>query len=556
MPTETPRRFEGKVVFITGAARGQGRAEAVRFAAEGADIIALDICADLPTTAYPGSSPADLAETARLVEQYDRRIVTSITDVRDYDGVRAAVERGVAELGRLDVVVANAGMTTAARAWEIPLENWDATIGICLTGAYYTARAAIPILIDQGAGGAIVFTSSVAGLVGLPLLADYVAAKHGVTGLAKTLANELAKYRIRVNSVHPHGVNTDLKPGLRERLDGDPELGPLFQASLPDPVSEPEDIAAAVVWLASDEARHITGIQLPVDLGRTNRLRNHRSLFGATSPRRDQRREGEIELAGADGRDVRVDLGFIGQPGGDQLGPDLPHRRDLEPVADRPANRETARRGDVDQAGLAQRPRQGPAVAQIGAAACHQLPEGAPQPVGPPLRRAAFVEAHQRLQLGVRILDQKPAARPQRRRHRCQRSSAVGHVDEDEPGVHQVKRPRRRIRGDVVPAHLVGPIRVQPRWIDVRRQYVPGRSDGRGERLGDAAASGPHLPAAPSRPHPQAVEVPARHAVEQLGQRDEPLARLGLRVVEEVAVIRSRVHGYILTPHRAAGTAT
>ena len=271
MSTETTRRFEGKVVFITGAARGQGRAEAVRFAAEGADIIALDICADLPTTAYPGSSPADLAETARLVEQYDRRIVTSITDVRDYDGVQTAVERGVAELGRLDVVVANAGMTTAARAWEIPLENWDATIGICLTGAYYTARAAIPILIDQGAGGAIVFTSSVAGLVGLPLLADYVAAKHGVTGLAKTLANELAKYRIRVNSVHPHGVNTDLKPGLRERLDGDPELGPLFQASLPDPVSEPEDIAAAVVWLASDEARHITGIQLPVDLGRTNR---------------------------------------------------------------------------------------------------------------------------------------------------------------------------------------------------------------------------------------------------------------------------------------------
>ena len=139
--------------------------------------------------------------------------------------MRAAVERGVAELGRLDVVVANAGMTTPARAWEIPLENWDATIGINLTGAYYTARAAIPILIEQGAGGAIVFTSSVAGLVGLPLLADYVAAKHGVTGLAKTLANELGQYRIRVNSVHPFGVNTDLKPGLRELIDRDPELG-------------------------------------------------------------------------------------------------------------------------------------------------------------------------------------------------------------------------------------------------------------------------------------------------------------------------------------------
>jgi SDR family mycofactocin-dependent oxidoreductase len=270
MPTATPRRFEGKVVFITGAARGQGRAEAVRFAAEGADIIALDLCADLPTS-YPGSPPADLAETARLVEKLDRRIVTTVTDVRDYDGVQAAVERGVADLGRLDVVVANAGMTTSGRAWEIPLEHWDATVAINLTGAYYTARAAIPILIEQGAGGAIVFTSSVAGLVGLPLLADYVAAKHGVTGLARALANELGQYRIRVNSVHPFGVNTELKPGLRELIDRDPGLGSLYTATLPDPVSEPEDIAAAVTWLASDEASHITGIQLPVDLGRTNR---------------------------------------------------------------------------------------------------------------------------------------------------------------------------------------------------------------------------------------------------------------------------------------------
>jgi SDR family mycofactocin-dependent oxidoreductase len=265
------RRFEGQVAFITGAARGQGRAEAVRLAAEGADIIALDICADLPTTAYPGATPADLAETARLVESYDRRIVTSITDVRDFDGVKAALEAGVSELGRLDVVVANAGMTTLAPAWEIPLENWDVTIGVNLTGAYYTARAAIPIMIEQGCGGSIVFTSSVAGLRGLPLLADYVAAKHGVTGLAKTLANELARYSIRVNSVHPHGVNTELKPGMRELLDRDPEFIPLYQGSLPDPVSEAEDIAAAVAWLASHEARHVTGIQLPVDLGRTNR---------------------------------------------------------------------------------------------------------------------------------------------------------------------------------------------------------------------------------------------------------------------------------------------
>jgi SDR family mycofactocin-dependent oxidoreductase len=264
------RRFEGQVVFITGVARGQGRAEAVRFAAEGADIIGLDICADLETTVYPGPTPEDLEETARLVEKQGQRAVMSIADVRDYEQVKAALDLGVSQLGRLDVVVANAGMTTMANSWEIPLDNWKATIDICLTGAYYTARAAIPILIEQGTGGAIVFTSSVAGLRGLPMIADYVAAKHGVTGLAKTLANELGKYRIRVNSVHPHGVNTGLKPGMRELLEQEPELSAFYQGALPDQVSEPEDIAAAIAWLASNEARHVTGTQLSIDLGAVN----------------------------------------------------------------------------------------------------------------------------------------------------------------------------------------------------------------------------------------------------------------------------------------------
>lgn len=265
------RRFEGQVVFITGAARGQGRAEAVRFAAEGADVIALDICADLPTTVYPGPTPEDLAETARLVEKHGQRAITSIADTRDFEAVKSTVERGVAELGRLDVVIANAGMTTMAPAWEISPENWSETISVNLTGAFYTAKAAIPILIEQGTGGAIIFISSVAGLRGLPLIADYVAAKHGVTGLAKSLANELGRYRIRVNTVHPHGVNTELKPGMREALEADAELSAFYQPVLPDQVSEAEDIAAAVAWLASHEARHVTGIQLPIDLGRTNR---------------------------------------------------------------------------------------------------------------------------------------------------------------------------------------------------------------------------------------------------------------------------------------------
>lgn len=270
--TPTSRRFVGKVALITGAARGQGRAEAVRLAAEGADIIALDICQDLPTTQYPGATSEDLHETVRLVEAQGRRIAAREVDVRDFAAMSTAVTDAVAQLGRLDVVVANAGMTTAARTWEIDAEHWQATIDINLTGAFHTAKATAPILLAQGTGGSIVFTSSVAGLRGLPFLADYAAAKHGVVGLAKTLANELAPYRIRVNTVHPHGVETDLKvPELFPLIEEQPELGPLYMPGLPTPVSLPDDIAAAVAWISSDEARHVTGIQLPVDLGRTNR---------------------------------------------------------------------------------------------------------------------------------------------------------------------------------------------------------------------------------------------------------------------------------------------
>ncbi|TQS42016.1 mycofactocin-coupled SDR family oxidoreductase [Cryptosporangium phraense] len=270
--TPIARRFVGKVAFITGAARGQGRAEALRLAAEGADIIALDLCADIPTTTYAGSTPEDLAETVRLVEKLDRRIVARQADTRDYDAVKATVDAGVAELGRLDVVIANAGMTTGARAWEIDAEHWKTTIDINLTGAFHTAKAAIPTMIEQATGGSITFTSSVAGLVGLPFLADYVSAKHGVTGLSKTLANELAEYRIRVNSVHPYGVQTGLAmTEINDLIGANPALGPLYMGSLPDGISQADDIAAAVAWIASDEARHVTGIQLPVDLGRTNR---------------------------------------------------------------------------------------------------------------------------------------------------------------------------------------------------------------------------------------------------------------------------------------------
>jgi SDR family mycofactocin-dependent oxidoreductase len=265
-------RFRGKVAFVTGAARGQGRAEALRLAAEGADVIAVDICRSFATTQYAGATPEDLAETVSLVEKLDRRIVARQVDTRDFAALEAVVQEGVAEFGGLDVVVANAGITSAEFTWKVSAEAWDESVGVNLTGAFYTAKAAIPVMIEQGRGGAIVFTSSVAGLRGLPLLAPYVAAKHGVVGLAKTLANELAEYRIRVNTVIPHAVATDLSvPELFPMLEGRDHLARMFEGALPDFASTPEDIAAAVAWLASDEARHVTGIQLPVDLGRINR---------------------------------------------------------------------------------------------------------------------------------------------------------------------------------------------------------------------------------------------------------------------------------------------
>jgi SDR family mycofactocin-dependent oxidoreductase len=262
-------RFQGKVAFITGAARGQGRAHAQRLAGEGADIIAVDICASAETTGYPGPTEDDLAETARLVEAQGRRAFVRRVDVRNFDTLQDTLRDGVAELGRLDVVVANAGICTASLSWEIPAQQWQETISTNLTGTFFTAKAAIPILIEQGTGGSMVFVSSVAGLRGLPFLADYAASKHGVVGLARTMANELGEYNIRVNTVHPHGVATGmLVPGMMPLIEAHAAtLGPIFMGSLPDQIMQPEDIADAVAWLASDEARYVTGVQLPVDLG-------------------------------------------------------------------------------------------------------------------------------------------------------------------------------------------------------------------------------------------------------------------------------------------------
>jgi SDR family mycofactocin-dependent oxidoreductase len=268
-----PGRVAGKVAFITGAARGQGRSHAIRLAEEGADIIAVDICADYPTVPYPMATEADLAETAKQVEALGRRIVTARVDVRDLAALRSAVDDGVAQLGRLDIVCANAGICTV-QAWdEVTPQVWQDTLDTNLTGVWNTVVAAVPHLIAAG-GGSVICISSTAGIKGLPYLTPYVAAKHGVVGVARSLANELASHRIRVNTVHPTGVDTPMGTGiggLETLLGKDPKLGPIFMNTYPVEIVEPRDVSNAVLFLASDESRYVTGLELTVDAGNTIR---------------------------------------------------------------------------------------------------------------------------------------------------------------------------------------------------------------------------------------------------------------------------------------------
>ena len=266
-------RVAGKVAFITGAARGQGRAHAIRLAEEGADIIAIDICRDYATVDYPLATEADLAETVKAVEALDRRIVATVADVRDAAGLKAAVDDGVAQLGRLDIVSANAGICTIQTWDEVTPQVWQDTLDTNLTGVWNTMVVSVPHLIAAG-GGSIICTSSTAGIKGLPYLAPYVAAKHGVVGIARTMANELARHSIRVNTVHPTGVDTPMGTGLgglEPLINRDPNLGPIYMNTLPVEVVDPRDISNAVLFLASDEARYVTGLELTVDAGNTIR---------------------------------------------------------------------------------------------------------------------------------------------------------------------------------------------------------------------------------------------------------------------------------------------
>ncbi|KAA9151836.1 mycofactocin-coupled SDR family oxidoreductase [Amycolatopsis acidicola] len=275
--------LDGKVALVTGAARGQGRSHAVRLAHEGADLIILDICGKVPTTAYHGATSADLAETARYIEKAGRKVVAREADVRDLAGLSKAVAEGVAELGRLDVVVANAGVFSSAPVHELTEEQWDTMIDVNLSGVWKTVRATVPTLIEQGTGGSIVLISSTGGTQGFPNFAHYVAAKHGVIGLTRSIANELGAQGIRCNAIQPTSVLTDMidheamyrlfRPDLESPTHEDfREACQAGMNVLPIPWVEPRDISAAVAWLASDESRYVTGISLPVDAGAIGKM--------------------------------------------------------------------------------------------------------------------------------------------------------------------------------------------------------------------------------------------------------------------------------------------
>ena len=273
-------RLDGKVALVTGAARGQGRSHCVRLAEEGADIIAVDVCAPLDSVkSFPPATPEDLEQTVAETERVGGRVIARQVDVRDLAGMEAVVRDGVAELGHLDTVVANAAIVEWGRAWELSEADWREVIDVNLTGVWVTAKAAIPSMIEAGRGGSLIFTSSAAGSRGFANVGHYVAAKHGVIGLMRTLAVELGPYFIRVNTVNPTNVDTPMiqHPTMWNLFVPDtpnPSQDQIKAAmsqvnAIPVPWIDSVDVSNAVIFLASDEARYITGVSMPVDAGMT-----------------------------------------------------------------------------------------------------------------------------------------------------------------------------------------------------------------------------------------------------------------------------------------------
>ncbi|ODU06367.1 MAG: 3-ketoacyl-ACP reductase [Pseudonocardia sp. SCN 72-86] len=270
-------RVAGKVAFVTGAARGQGRAHAVRLAEEGADVVAIDVCADDPTVEYPLATEADLDETRELIEKAGQRAVTAVCDARDSAALRDAVDRGVAELGKIDIGVINHGILSWSPANEMSDEMWDAMIAVNLSGVFRAAREVVRPMIAAGNGGSVIMTSSNYGLKGAGGMVHYVAAKHGVVGLARGLAIDMIPHRIRVNTVNPTTVRTKMvdneavRGWLRQDLENptsEDVAEPLRALHYyPEPWIDPSEVSHAVLYLASDESRYVTGISLPVDMG-------------------------------------------------------------------------------------------------------------------------------------------------------------------------------------------------------------------------------------------------------------------------------------------------
>src|ERR1700729_2141895 len=264
--------LQGRVAFITGAARGQGRAHAARLAREGADIIALDICAPVSDSiSYPPAPPEDLSETVRLVEAEGRKVLAREVDIRDDAALRQLVADGVEQFGRLDILVANAGVLSWGRIWELTDEQWDAVIGVNLSGTWRTLRAVIPAIIEAGNGGSIVVVSSSAGLKATPGNGHYSAAKHGLVGLTNALAIELSEFGIRVNSIHPYSVETPMiEPDLMMQVFAKHphyihSFGPMLLQ--PKGFMGAAEVSDVVAWLAGEGSGTLTGAQIPVDKG-------------------------------------------------------------------------------------------------------------------------------------------------------------------------------------------------------------------------------------------------------------------------------------------------